>query len=267
MKRQPILQLGLLALGILFLAARASINRVLASLGEPPPYRISGPGVSIIVPALEEQKYLPKLLASIANQTYEPIETIICDQSDSVGKRLTKEIASRYGATVVDLEERNLSAARNTGVQYARYDTVAIVDADMILSHPWIEKASGAIDLGYGTAIGKKTIYDSMVASMGYLLYSFMIQPTMTYGAVAVNKAAFQDIGGYDIALPFGLGEDVDFGLRMSRRFGVSRMALLDILAGTSGRRWKAKGFSSTPWDEVVIRKQLAGEQVRLLLP
>jgi len=55
--------------------------QVLKALAEEPLYRVSGPLVSVIIPALEEQDYLPKLLMSIQNQTYEPIEVIVADSS------------------------------------------------------------------------------------------------------------------------------------------------------------------------------------------
>ena len=53
--------------------------------------------ISIIIPAYNEGKYLPKLLKCIKDQTYKNYEVIVAD-ADSKDK--TKEIAKKFGCRI-----------------------------------------------------------------------------------------------------------------------------------------------------------------------
>ena len=50
--------------------------------------------ISIIIPTLNEERYLPNLLESIKYQEYEDSEIIIADKNSKDG---TKDIAKRFG--------------------------------------------------------------------------------------------------------------------------------------------------------------------------
>ena len=54
--------------------------------------------ISIIIPAYNEEEYLPKLLESIEKQDFKDYEVIIADANSSDN---TREIAESYGCTVV----------------------------------------------------------------------------------------------------------------------------------------------------------------------
>ena len=265
----------LAGLGALFLAAKASQDKLWAAVREPPPYRVSGPGVSVIIPALEEQKYLPNLLASIAHQTYGPIETVICDQSSPEGKRLTKLIASHYGAEVVDLEEHHVSRARNEAARVASQSIFLIPDADSILPHEYIEKAVRTLAQGYVLAHGVKAIYDDIVVNMGYTALARPFWSLLnTSGGLAIRREDYWAVGGYDESLnPIqGFREDLDFGRRVAQRFGKERIVLLDIPIGVSARRFWKEGFLPHKlWAGGAVRHRIAdhriGERVKLLLP
>jgi len=84
--------------------------------------------VSVIVPARNAAAWLGECLESVRAQ--HPREIIVvdgCSLDDTV------EIARSYGARVVSDEGRGLPAARMLGVQNAGCDTVALIDADVVL--------------------------------------------------------------------------------------------------------------------------------------
>ncbi|MFO7343182.1 MAG: glycosyltransferase, partial [Bacillaceae bacterium] len=60
------------------------------------------PLVSVIIPARNEEKNLPHLLASLQKQTYKSMEIIVAD--DGSADR-TAEIAENFGARVVCVTE------------------------------------------------------------------------------------------------------------------------------------------------------------------
>jgi len=72
--------------------------------------------VSIIIPALNEENYLPKLLGSIKKQTFKDYEVIV---ADAHSKDRTREIARKFGAKIVDggrpANGRNIGAKAASG--------------------------------------------------------------------------------------------------------------------------------------------------------
>ena len=71
--------------------------------------------LSIIIPTLNEEKYLPKLLDSIVKQSYKDYEIIIADNNS---KDKTRSIARSYGCR---LTKGGMPAvARNNGAKIAR---------------------------------------------------------------------------------------------------------------------------------------------------
>ncbi len=77
---------------VTFIAVDELRKKAFGSLDQSPAYRVTGPLVSVVIPALEEQNYLPLLLTSIQNQTYESIEVIVADSSPPESHELTQEV-------------------------------------------------------------------------------------------------------------------------------------------------------------------------------
>lgn len=93
--------------------------------------------VSVIVPCYNAEQFLPRCLDSLINQTLEEIE-IICvnDASPDNGIAILRDYEARYSnVLVVDLEENvRQGGARNRGIEIARGEYIAFVDAD-----DWVE--------------------------------------------------------------------------------------------------------------------------------
>lgn len=86
------------------------------------------PMVSIIIPAYNEENFLPKLLRSIKRQTYRNKEVIVADAKS--GDK-TREVAAFYGAKIV--EGGPVAVGRNNGAKHAKGDILLFLDADVIL--------------------------------------------------------------------------------------------------------------------------------------
>lgn len=91
--------------------------------------------VSVIVPARDEARRLPPLLASLGAQTLRPHEVLVVDDGSSDA---TGAVAAEAGATVVRAEEppagwRGKPWACETGVRAATGDVLVLLDADVRL--------------------------------------------------------------------------------------------------------------------------------------
>lgn len=91
---------------------------------------------SVIVPAYNVERYLPKCIENIINQTYSDLEIILVNDGSPDG---CLEIMQRYAKqdkriVVVSQENGGLSAARNAGLRVATGDYVSFIDSD-----DWVE--------------------------------------------------------------------------------------------------------------------------------
>ena len=91
--------------------------------------------VSVVIPAYNEEDFLPQCLESLLSQEVPPDEIIVVD-NNSVDA--TAEIARKYGVRVVKEKKQGMIFARNRGFNLARYDIIARCDADSIVSPQWI---------------------------------------------------------------------------------------------------------------------------------
>ncbi len=88
--------------------------------------------ISVIVPVYNTEKYLAECLDSIIGQTLKDIQ-IICVDDGSVDN--SSSILNQYAAQdericIVRQENSGLSAARNTGIQYAEGEYIYYIDSD-----------------------------------------------------------------------------------------------------------------------------------------
>ena len=94
--------------------------------------------VSIIIPIYNVAPYIKRCLQSVADQTYKDIECILIDDCGSDNSiNLAKEFIYDYKGNILFTilhheENKGLSAARNTGLRYAKGEYVYFLDSDDI---------------------------------------------------------------------------------------------------------------------------------------
>ena len=95
------------------------------------------PKISIIIPMYNVERYLPRCLDSVLNQTFQHWQAICVDDG---GPDKSGEIAESYAARdkrfiVVHKENGGLSDARNVGMKYADGQYIMYLDSDDFI-HP-----------------------------------------------------------------------------------------------------------------------------------
>ena len=95
--------------------------------------------VSCIIPVYNGERFLKEALDSIFAQTYRPLEVIVVDDGSTDG---TSRAVAEYPQPIVYIHQDNQGSprARNRGIQAAKGDFIAFLDADDL----WrAEKLSG----------------------------------------------------------------------------------------------------------------------------
>ena len=93
---------------------------------------MSVPSVSVIVPVYNGERFVAECLDSIARQRLEDIEIIIVDDGsiDSTAAICSDFVAAEPRARLVQKRNGGVSAARNSGLDIARGEYIAFIDAD-----------------------------------------------------------------------------------------------------------------------------------------
>lgn len=100
--------------------------------------------ISVVIPAYNEEKYLPDTLESVKKLDRKPEETVIVDGGSTDS---TVNIAKKAGAITLVVPHRGIGYARQQGLLAASGDIVAFTDADTILPHDWLNKIEEALSL------------------------------------------------------------------------------------------------------------------------
>lgn len=88
--------------------------------------------LSVVVPVYNVEQYLPRCLDSLLSQTRQPEEIILVDDGSTDGSGAICDEYERKHNIVIAIHQTNqgLSAARNAGIDAARFDRITFVDSD-----------------------------------------------------------------------------------------------------------------------------------------
>jgi glycosyltransferase involved in cell wall biosynthesis len=92
--------------------------------------------ISVIIPTLNEERYIESTLRSLANQTYKNFESIL---KDGLSTDRTVELAKEYVDLVISEKDISIGDARNQGAKHANGDVLVFLDADTSLDKNALE--------------------------------------------------------------------------------------------------------------------------------
>ncbi len=202
------------------------------------------PKVSVIIPALNEEKYIRKTLLSIRQQSYKNIEIIVADGGS---KDRTREIAKKLADKVVIKRKKGAAAGRNAGAKHASGEILLFVDADTLLEKRVLEKivtellSRNAVCATCNVySLGKKfsNFFAFFISSRIVELLAKLGIPRFYGFVIACRKNAFLKVGGFNEKLI--TCEDMDFTRKISKTGKC--IFVKDAFAFSSPRRLEKKG-------------------------
>lgn len=164
------------------------------------------PEISIVIPTLNEEKYLEASLESLRSQfTARSYEIII---SDGYSEDKTIEIAKSLADKVVFEKKRTISAGRQTGAKAAEGKVIVSAGADMYVDSHWLDALTKPIfDRTHIASTGPVVPSDGNMAESlfahGFLKpATHLLSKTGMHQAVADNMAIdaeiFKKVGGFN---------------------------------------------------------------------
>jgi glycosyltransferase involved in cell wall biosynthesis len=210
------------------------------------------PTISLIIPAYNEEGYLPACLDAIMqNVAGKAIEVIVVDNNSTDG---TKQVIQRYpGVTYLFEPRKGITRARQRGFLGASGEILAYVDADTHPPHGWIEQIWDQFGTRRNLAClsGPYSFYDLSglrnAVSAGWFVAARPIYAVIGHiivgGNFAIRRDVLEKMGGFDSSIEF-YGEDID----IAKRAGKHGKVLFSprFVMPTSGRRMKGQGFLKT---------------------
>jgi len=213
--------------------------------------------LSFVVPAYNEEAYLPACLESILAQTKGMAETVEIIVVNNASSDRTREVALRYaGVTVVDEIRKGLTFARQAGFAASTGELIAHVDSDSRLTPGWVDTVlktfggeqhlaalSGPVvyyDLTAKQRVAVQVFYG--IAWLTYVLnrYVLRVGSMVQGGNFVTSRWALDAIGGFDTAISF-YGEDTDIARRLNA-VGEVRFTF-GLKMFSSARRLKKEGM------------------------
>ncbi len=157
---------------------------------------------SIIIPAYNEENFLPRTLAAI-NDAMEKIsmsgEVIVVNNNSTDG---TAAIPEKYGAKLVFESINQISRARNTGAKSADGSYLVFLDADTVISPALLQSALETLDSDQYCGGGVIVAGDGQLPKTMQCILNFWNWLSVKFGLAAgcfiyCRRDAFEAIGGF----------------------------------------------------------------------
>ena len=195
------------------------------------------PGVSVVLPILNEERYLFDAITAILAQRYEgPLEVIL---ALGPSKDKTNEIAAQLAAQdarvhLVENPSGRTAAALNRAIAASQYSIICRIDGHAEISDTYISDAvtvmneTNAVNVGgimaaSGVGAFERAVATAMRSPLGVGAARFHVGgkagPADTVYLGVFNKAALLAVGGYDER--FTRAQDWELNFRLRQAGGV----------------------------------------------
>ncbi len=204
---------------------------------------MTDPTVSVVIPAKNEETYLPTTLESVqALDTEIPYEVLVVDGNSTDA---TPSIAASFDVTVLTQAEGGIGAARNRGAAHAAGEWLAFVDADTVVRPTYLDTlvpfarehhldAASSRCRVRGPRRGKL-----MEVTINHC-FSRLARPILPGFNFLIDRAVFDATGGF----PNVPNEDTAYSRMLGQSYRTAYCP--EVLVETSGRRIAATGLTGT---------------------
>jgi len=200
--------------------------------------------LSIIIPSYNNAHLLPETLASIFNQEFLDYELIIVDDGSTDN---TKEVVERHGDRIKYFRQENsggCSRPRNTGINLATGEYIAMFDSDDIMQPGKIRSQADFLDRNPNVSFvftdfcdfrgdeilpshittcpifnrlpKQKVGKDAYVINRTDAYETLLVENFIGGSSMMFRKSLFDEVGHYDETLE--VSEDIDLTLRVAHK-------------------------------------------------
>ena len=201
----------------------------------------SVPQISVIIPAHNEEKYLGKTLDSLRQQNFLDYETIIVcngctDQTENVAQKYNNQ-----NTKITNLDEANVSLARNKGAELAVGEILVFLDADTLLENKALQTILNEFKENHTVATTKtRPDISKLKYNLALGLKNFYNQTGIYKGCSGVlicRKNDFHSVGGYPL---FKVKEHRKLTIALKKE---GKYKVINTKALTSMRRFEQWGL------------------------
>ena len=194
---------------------------------------------SIIIPLYNKEQSIASTLQTVLKQTYQDFEIVIVNDgsTDHSVEEVTKVLDSRI--RLIHQSNAGVSAARNRGIEEAKGEYIAFLDADDVWKPDYL-KTQYELTLKYpgcsvftcnyefkdtqekvtSTIIRKLPFKDEDGILSNYFEVASCSHPPLWTSAVIVKKSAIQSIGGFPVGIKSG--EDLLTWARLACKYSIA---------------------------------------------
>lgn len=214
------------------------------------------PKLSIVIPTLNEEHYLPLLLQDLSTQTEKHFEVIVVDaKSQDNTKKVAATFAKKLKLQFIESFAKGAALQRNIGAKYGKSEYIFFLDADTRLDNDVLEKILQRI------AKDNRPLYLPFVQpSTSSPLHRFLFfcsisfvrgmkligYPISTGPHIVIRKELFEKIGGFEESII--IGEDHNLIMKANKH-GISPELIYRVGCYFSMRRFEVEGTWKITWD------------------
>lgn len=198
------------------------------------------PAISIVMPLYNKEREVARAIKSVLAQTSADFELLVVDDGSTDNGADVASACSDSRVRLIRQENAGVSAARNRGIDEARADLIAFLDADdewlpefletvirLRLDFPLCRVFATSYMFYYVEQSARQAILRGAFPTdcrEGILSEYFRIavhsDPPLWSSAVAVDKSAFLEIGGFPVGVI--AGEDLLTWARLAARYDIA---------------------------------------------
>jgi glycosyltransferase involved in cell wall biosynthesis len=173
------------------------------------------PRITVVIPAHNAGRYLAEAIASVQRQTCPATELIVINDGSTDD---TTQVAGSFGDDLLCVSQphQGAAAARNLGVEMAKGDYIAFLDADDIWSPAKVERQMEALDDPHPPDIVFGWIDQFLSPELGKLgdlpTSPTPLQPGLCATTALAPAATWRSVGPFDTTLT--IGEFIDWMAR-----------------------------------------------------
>lgn len=211
---------------------------------------ISKPFFTIIIPTLNEAKYLPKLLSDLSAQTFSNFEVIIVDgNSTDKTVELAKDFGSQLKLNILTSPRRHVCTQRNLGAAHASSDILIFSDADnrlppyflQGLKYRWESNDANLISFWLKPDISTRQNETTALAINTFFEMQNNLKPTFLLESLfSIQKQCFVEVGGFDESIGYAEGKSL---IQSVNKLGYKSMSVRDPSYTFSFRRFRKYGI------------------------